>query len=331
MSPRKTRVRAAIVLRRTGPIPLEPFAELYSRLRGVPFEEAAHTIVRNGGILLRDASPYETEEFGRLLRSMRITFSLIPTDSLPELSGVERLERLDVKKERIECDVADGEKLFIEREGLLLASVTALVGDGETPRYVLTLYSKEPFVGYRISVDVADSKRLSEHAMMFQKAVLNLYRFYPRSALNRGIRQLVRFGFGEEVQRNLTFRRLNYIDFYELWLAYICYYDMKFVTGAKRGRRISALGRVRFRLRHKEVDSEQEKQVEAKAMESRSRRLKAVEPLPPYKRVASPQRLPDVTAVDFLAPLLEETALLKVALIIVFVCLLVGLFIYSLS
>ena len=333
MSPRrKKKVRAAVVLRRAGPVPLEPLAELFSRLREVPFEEAVHAIVRNGGLLLRDASPDEAEQFGKILRKMNIPYTLMPADGLPELSTVKRLRRLSVKKEQIEYETTDGEQVTIKRDELLLASLTILSGeDAETPRYVLTLYRKEPFVGYRLSADVADSRRPSANAEMLRTAVVALHESYPRSALNKGIRQLARFGFKGTPQKHLTFRRLNYLESYELWLAYIRYYDINFITGTKRGQRISALGRVRFSLRRKEIGAEQEKEVETKAMESRSRRLKAVEFIPPQKRAAASRRLPDISAVDFLAPLLEETALLKIALIIAFVCLLVWLFVYSLS
>jgi hypothetical protein len=325
-------LRAAIILRRTGPVPLEPLAQLYSECRSVPYDEAIHTVVRNGGILLRDATPQETVKFGSLLKTLGIAYTLMPTENLPELKTIQTLSRIRVEQTHIECETIDGGRILIKPENLLLACVTVLKSEDSTvPRYVLTVYSAEPFAGYRFCADIPDVNNLSERARLLLSAVTNLYDFYPRNALNKGIRQLTRFGFSPTAQEHLAFRRLDYLNSYEIWLSYIRYNDIHQVTGVDKGPGISALGRVRFKLQQKEIDTHQERIVETKAMECRSRRLKAVEPVPPHKRARQSQWLPDISVSELLAPVLEETIMLKAAFIIAIISLVIWLFIYSLA
>ncbi|MCX7702606.1 MAG: hypothetical protein N2234_00665 [Planctomycetota bacterium] len=322
------KLRAAIILRRTGPLPLEQLAQLYSECRGVPYEEATHIVVRNGGILLRDATPEETVKFGNLLKTLGVAFTLMPAENLPELKSIQTLSRIRVEQTQIEGETLEGGRIQIKSDNLLLASVGVLMSeDSSVPRYVLTVYAMEPFAGYRISADIASVENLSDRARMLLAAVTSLYDFYPRNALNKGVRQLTRFGFSQTAQEHLAFRRLDYLNSYELWLSCIRFNDLNQVGSVERGPGISALGRVRFKLNQKEVDSSQERAVETKAMESRSRRLKAVEAVPPYKRVRQSQWLPDVSASDFLAPVLEENVLLKAAFVVALLSLLVWLII----
>ncbi len=294
----------ALLLRRSGPVPLEKMAETLARLRGWEPEEAPHMVVRSGGVILRDAGPDEVREIGAILRKRHLPFVLIPTDKLPEVTEQSDVDGVEVHPDRITLRRGDAEVVVPQKDFLLGALCVLSAGAEAAEEWVLSVVTTGPMRVYHKRFRTDEEREI-------RRVITALYDHWPRSQLNRGVRSMAR---GEDAGTpDVTFRKTDYLNSYVMWLAYLAYYARHIVGAPRRGLGVSALGRVRFLLERNEVDASVEKKLERRAVESRSRRLRPVGAADTTAVRQRGSRVGVVPEPPALAPLLEESVLLKVA------------------